>query len=302
MKMKQKVISALLGSFLALGVAHAEPFYMDVSGAGGAGFFFPDADTRTGTFNSVQVFANTTTVQNDTDGSGTLNAGDTFSDDGNANITSGLPVGDMEGINLDNGAGGTVGEITISWTNLTGTTTSVNNNPDGTTTTVTDYDSGTVFSFFFEEPGDADYGTSVGSADDTGFTDGTLVLQITISDGTGANTFDTATGEFLTGSSNLNGTITFALEDFWFFAAGDADWNDLLGLGIVLTAQVDQNTNNVETVPGNCSPTPTPGCELFSINSDHDGSIEFARIPEPGTLLLLGIALLGLGTLRRRYA
>lgn len=304
--MKARLISALVAGALTLsaGVAQAEPFYMDVGAAGGAGLSGGpfDANTVTGTFDAFQLFSNTTTVQYDTDLSGGLTVGDRFIDAGSANFTSGLPAGDQEGINLATGPGSTVGEITIGWTGLSGTVTTINPVGGGGIDTITTYDPGTVFTFRHQEPGNINYGASVGVEDDTGVADGTTVLTLTITKGTGSNTFDGA-GNFVTGSANLFAEVTFALPGFWFFASDNADWSTLLGavVPIVIKASVDENTNNVGTLPPSGPPVLGFGPELFRVISDHDGSIDFSRVPEPGTLMLLGAALVGIGLSRRTH-
>jgi hypothetical protein len=293
-------------------VAKADPIYMDFGAGGGVDGHVDSAedgddDQRTETFNQLGVFANTTTTQFDTDGSGTLSEGDRFSDNGHLNVTGLIPGGDSdnEGLNAFQGY-----QLTAEWNGLKGTASALSDNGDGTSTGNIVYDSvgNTTFNFYVDDRTGAvgtrtnfNYGADIGSDDDvdTTFNDGVLVLSVLITGGAGSNIFDNATGAFLRGTSTLIGEVTFALEDFFFFADG-ADFNDLIASLIKISMFIDQNTDNVETVAGPCGDGDAtticnPGDPLFIVDSDHDGSIDFVRIPEPASVLLFGLGFLALG-------
>lgn len=310
--MKKLSTLFLLGMFAPLAVA--QPTYLDLSASsqlpGGAGMG-PDGDAFTSVFNQLQLFADTSTTQFNTNLAGTpgLNVGDKFLDDGYAAITDLLPpLGDDEGL-------GIFSEITVSWTGLAGITTSdltpIGINGETAQTIAYEADS-TVFEFYFHGDGvgpNASFG-AVGSGDNTGFSDGEKILELLVKGGSGTNTFD-AGGDFLSGSSILLGEVVFALDDFWWFdngddtpgTAGDQDFNDLLGLAVplVLRASVDQNTDEVLTdFSGFGAPGPAGfGDTLFTVHSTHDGSLDFS-VPEPKTVLLFGLGLLSFPLLRRR--
>ncbi|HET9843551.1 MAG TPA: hypothetical protein VFP93_02715, partial [Gammaproteobacteria bacterium] len=265
-----------------------------------------DADTFTSVFNQLQLFADSTTTQFDTnlDGTPGLNFGDRFSDNGTAFITDFLPpLGDDEGISF-------LSEITVAWEGLKGITTSDLHpiNAFGDVSQTISYDpNNTVLNFYFHGDAsgpNANFGSSVGANDNTGFTDGQKILEIQVTGGDGTNTFD-QNGNFLSGSSILMGEVVFALEDFWWFDDGDTipgtglenDFNTLIGLPvpILLTANIDQNTDEVIT---DFSRTGAPGPDgfgdiLFDVHSTHDGSLDFAmaQVPTPQTFILLGLGL-----------
>tara|TARA_R110001592_G_scaffold126336_1_gene337469 strand:+ start:98945 stop:99811 length:867 start_codon:yes stop_codon:yes gene_type:complete len=281
----------------------AENFYNDIGAAGGTGTP-ADADTYTGLLSQWSLFADTTTTQFDSNGGG-FGVGDAFNDAGDAFMVSGLaaPGGSPSANTFDNeGVGsGNNGQLTAHWTNISGVVTSLIG--DATGSNVTQGYSGGVIDFYYNDSVTYNFGNgvgfqpdvaSLGTADNSGFTDGTLVLSINLLGGTGDSRFDLA-GNYLTGSFKLDFEVTTALDNFWYFQDG-TDFNDLVAQLLRINTSIDANTDNVVqtacTVDQQC---------LFTVDSDHDGSIVFDRaVPLPGTLALFGLGLLGLGGMVRR--
>jgi hypothetical protein len=291
------------------GVAQADPIYLDLGAGGGVDGHVntdggADPDQQTANFNQFGVFADTTTTQFDTDGSGSLTDGDRFSDNGHLDVTGLIPgTLDTEGLNTLGGY-----QMTAAWEGLTGTSTSLSENPEDEDELVGNitYDAvgNTTFNFYVDSQTggitQAQY-NGLGESDDNDatFVDGTLVLSVLIVGGEGTNVFDAATGEFLRGSSTLIGEVTFALAGFIFFADG-SDFSSLLASLVQISVFIDQNTDNAETTAGPCgdgnpATVCNPGDPLFIVDSDHDGSIDFVRIPEPASVLLFGLGFLALG-------
>lgn len=311
----RRITTALLISQLVAFPVFASEVFIDVSAAGtqnpgnlGSGF---DANTLTTIFNQLQLFADTTTTQYDTNTMGApgLNTGDRFLDTGHAIVTDLLPpLGDDEGIS-------TTSELTVSWQDLSGVLTSdlipIGINGDLVQTFTYDPNN-TVLTFYFHGDGvgpNANAG-GTGAADNVGFDDGEKVLEMKVVGGSGTNTFS-AGGQFLSGSSVLDAEIIFALDDFWYFNNGDAiadpgtdtDFFDLLGMmvPIELNANVDQNTDKVITDfsgAGLAGPAGF-GNQLFAVHSTHDGSLDFS-VPEPKTLPFFALGLLLILFVRRK--
>jgi hypothetical protein len=290
-------------------VAQADPIYMDLGAGGGVDGHVNtdgavDPDQQTGVFNQFGVFADTTTTQFDTDGSESLTDGDRFSDNGHLNVTGLIPgILDTEGLNTLGGY-----QMTAEWNGLTGVSTGLSPNPEDADEVLGNitYDAvgNTTFNFYVDSQTggitQAQY-NGLGESDDVDatFNNGTLVLSVLIVGGEGTNVFDAATGTFLRGSSTLIGEVTFALAGFIFFADG-SDFADLVSSLVQISVFIDQNTDNAETTAGPCGDgnpgtVCNPGDPLFIVDSDHDGSIDFVRIPEPASVLLFGLGFLALG-------
>jgi hypothetical protein len=290
-------------------VAQADPIYMDLGAGGGVDGHVNtdgavDPDQQTGVFNQFGVFADTTTTQFDTDGSESLTDGDRFSDNGHLNVTGLIPgILDTEGLNTLGGY-----QMTAEWNGLTGVSTGLSPNPEDADEVLGNisYDAvgNTTFNFYVDSQTggitQAQY-NGLGESDDVDatFNNGTLVLSVLIVGGEGTNVFDAATGTFLRGSSTLIGEVTFALAGFIFFADG-CDFADLVSSLVQISVFIDQNTDNAETTAGPCGDgnpgtVCNPGDPLFIVDSDHDGSIDFVRIPEPASVLLFGLGFLALG-------
>lgn len=152
-----------------------------------------------------------------------------------------------------------------------------------------------------------DTAMNANTANGTGFDDGTLVALLTItSNGTSSSFFGDASGGL--GSAKIHAGINEVGVDFVnpLYLQGLTDL--LIGMGFESNLNFPANTASTTAFHASSVAVGTDLFSTYNVAANDilfkvDGSNGFTRVPEPGSMLLMGVGMLGLvGAARRRSA
>lgn len=288
----KKFLLLFFATFLVCGTANAVPIYWDLEGTGfsatggtvvGSIVNYPLDMTTSG---YSQITQSLTGGTDDT----ILDEGDTFSEFGAVTVLSANTSSTEKAILFDGGN-------STAYVVFSGLTGSIYNYNDGGTPTsdasgITD----DTFQFTFD-PGVGSIDFYLETDDDLDpTTNATHLASLTLLEGEGYSPFDVG-GTFPEGDISLSAGFTWVKDDFWFLEQGltDIDFNDFMdtyGIPSIFATSFNLGATLQS------DPQDVNGDILISVTNE--GSFIFSAVPEPTTMVLFGIGLLGFASISRR--
>lgn len=153
-------------------------------------------------------------------------------------------------------------------------------------TLVSDFTSGSITFYYFDQ-------NRVAAANGSSTISDIITELFTIGVNSTSNVL--GQGQFLNGEITSVGTGSVNGVDAGnVFNFAEGSFGSLLGQDVSISSLVDYNTDPIDIAGVN------PFAPSFGIGGEHDGSISFAIVPEPSSIALMGLSLLGLASASRR--